>query len=655
MISAESAQALSATARNSNLRRAQLSFGATWTSEWAFTVALGVVAFRDGGATAVGVVTFARMAPAFFLSPLGTALADRFARDRVLVWSCLIRAAMIAAAAVVLAVAGSAVVVYALAAIATAAFTVFRPAHTALMPALCKTPLELTSANVVRGLVDSLGTLLGPLVAALLLALGSPITVLVITAALALASGALLLGLSYEAAPRPKPLPLWRIVPETVDGFRALARYRDAGLLIGLALAQTVTRGFLTVFAVVVAIDMLDMGEPGVGLLTAAVGAGAVASSIGAVMFVSGARLALLEGLGVVLWGLPLTLSGALPYEPLVVALMCVIGIGNALVDIGLHTLPARLVPDELLARVFGAKESLTAAAVALGSFVTPFAIALLGIRGALVVLGLIAPALVVLAWARLRAIDASIAQRDAEVTVLKRVGMLRPLPMAAVDALARHVEHANVAAGRIVFDQGDRGDRFYVIADGEADVTRDGRLIGTLETGEGFGEIALLHDAPQTATVSARTPLRLLTVDRQHFLPAVNGYESSRDTADLLMRQRLGTFERGGAPTPDHKTSEQPRWRWRQPRHQPRAQPIRDVLNPGPSRGAPILTEAARHARARRLPAHRQAMRFVRPRLAHVRPSAWRQRNVSGLRSAARLTSPANRLTPATTRTQET
>jgi MFS family permease len=513
MMSAGSAQALSATVRNSNLRRAQLSFGATWTSEWAFTVALAVVAFRDGGATAVGVVTFARMAPAVFLSPLGTALADRFARDRVLVWSCVIRAVAIAAAAVVLAVGGSAVVVYALVAIATAAFTVFRPAHTALLPALCMTPLELTSANVVRGLIDSLGTLLGPLVAALLLALASPTMVFVSTAALALGSGALLLGLSYEAAPRPKPLPLPRIVPETVDGFRALVRYRDAGLLIGLALAQTVTRGFLTVFVVVVAIDLLEMGEPGVGLLTAAVGAGAVASSLGAVMFVRGARLAVLEGLGVVLWGLALTLSGALPYEPVVVALMCVIGIGNALVDIGLHTLPARLVPDELLARVFGAKESLTAAAVAVGSFVTPFAIALLGIRGALVVLGLFAPALVVLAWARLRAIDGSIAHRDAEVKVLNRVGMLRALPMAAVDDLARRVEHADFAAGHVVVRQGERGDRFYVIADGEADVIRDGRQVGTLESGEGFGEIALLRDVPQTATVSARTPLRLFTL----------------------------------------------------------------------------------------------------------------------------------------------
>jgi nitrate/nitrite transporter NarK len=65
-------------------------------------VALGVLAFRDGGATAAGVVAFARAAPAALLAPLGTALADRFPWDRTLVWSCLIRAAATAVAAAIL-------------------------------------------------------------------------------------------------------------------------------------------------------------------------------------------------------------------------------------------------------------------------------------------------------------------------------------------------------------------------------------------------------------------------------------------------------------------------------------------------------------------------------------------------------------------------
>jgi hypothetical protein len=55
---------------NGNLRRAQLSFLGAWTAEWAFTVALGIVAYRDGGATAVGLVGLLRMVPSAVVAPL---------------------------------------------------------------------------------------------------------------------------------------------------------------------------------------------------------------------------------------------------------------------------------------------------------------------------------------------------------------------------------------------------------------------------------------------------------------------------------------------------------------------------------------------------------------------------------------------------------
>jgi MFS family permease len=544
----DAARAFAATARNRDLRRAQLSFGATWTAEWAFTVALGVVAFRDGGAAAVGIVAFIRIAPSAVLAPLGTALGDRLRRDRVLVWSCLVRGLATAAATLLLATDASIVAVYALAVLATAAFTVFRPVHSALLPLLSMTPLELTSANVVRGLVDSLSTLIGPLVAALVIDVGSTTAVFGVVAALSLWSGTLLLGLSYEAPRRGSPQPLRRIVAEIVDGFRAIARYRDAGLLIGLALAQTFTRGCLNVFLVVVALELLDTGEPGVGVLTGAVGAGAVAGSLGALMLVSGRSLAEIQGIGVALWGLPLTLSGAFPNEAAVLAFMCAVGVGNALVDVGLFTLTARLVPDELLARVFGALESLIALSVAVGSLAAPLAIELLGIRGALAVIGLLAPALVALAWGRLRSIDASVALRDKEIEVLKRVAMLRPLPMPAIENLAAHLDHIPVAAGQDVFRQGEVGDSFYVIEDGEAEVIGDGRFVRTMGPGDGFGEIALIRGTPRTATVRARTPMVLYALERRHFVPAVSGYASSAHEAERLVLDRLGTFTaRGG------------------------------------------------------------------------------------------------------------
>jgi hypothetical protein len=528
---------------NPAVRRALLAFGCAWTAEWAFTVALGVVAFRNGGATAVGVVAFARMAPAALLAPTSIAVADRFGRDNLLVFASLARGGAIAAATVLLATAAPLIAVYACAVVATAAFIVFRPAHSALLPALCSDPLELTSANVVRGLLDSIGTLVGSLAAAALISFSGVVAALAFAAVLSLGAGALLIHLPYERPQHRTSLDMPRIGLETTAGFRAMWRHRDTGLLLGLALAQTFTRGCLNVFLVVVPFELLQTGQAGVALMTAAVGAGAAAGSLGALVFVSGRRLAAIEGIGVALWGISLSLSGALPYVPIVLALMCLLGVGNALVDVGLFTLPARLVPYELLASVFGAFESLAAVTVAIGSLITPLAIALLGVRGALVVLGIPAFAIVVLARRRLHDIDGSVVHRDREIAVLRRAGILRPLPMPTIDALAASVQIMSVAAGEDVFRQGDPGDRFYVIEEGDADIVGDGRVVSTLGPGECFGEIALLRDTPRTASVRARTTLRLSSLGRAEFLLALGGFSASAREADVLLRDRLASF----------------------------------------------------------------------------------------------------------------
>ena len=96
--------AFTSNARNRDLRRAQLSFLAAWTAEWAFTVGLGIVAFRDGGATAVGLVGFLRMVPSAILAPLLSPMADRGRRERVLILVSLLRGLVTGAAAVVVGV-----------------------------------------------------------------------------------------------------------------------------------------------------------------------------------------------------------------------------------------------------------------------------------------------------------------------------------------------------------------------------------------------------------------------------------------------------------------------------------------------------------------------------------------------------------------------
>jgi MFS family permease len=299
------ASAFATNAVNGNLRRAQLSYFAAWTAEWVFTVALGIVAYRDGGATAVGLVALLRMVPSAVVAPLAAPLADRGRRERVLVLVSTIRGVATGAAGVVVALDGQLLIIYVLAALSTIAGTLYIPAHSALLPSLCRTGQELTSANAVRGMLDSVATLAGPLLAAVLVEFTGIAVVFAAAAGASLAAAALLLRLRYDAPPRPAAPRGVHLMSDVAEGIRTIGRNPDLALLNGLAIAQTFTRGALTVFTVVVALDLLRIGEPGVGTLTAAVGAGAVIGSLSASLLVGSRRLARWFGIGIALWGYP--------------------------------------------------------------------------------------------------------------------------------------------------------------------------------------------------------------------------------------------------------------------------------------------------------------------------------------------------------------
>jgi len=145
----------------------------------------------------------------------------------VLIWACAVRALAVALAAPL---AGSAPeAVYALAVVATAAFTVVRPAHSALLPELCRTPQELASASIVRGLMDAGGTLVGPAIAAVALARSGPGAVFAAVAAASAWGAWEIARIAYEPSPRPvaaRPRLLreaaWRCLPSLFLGGSSL-------------------------------------------------------------------------------------------------------------------------------------------------------------------------------------------------------------------------------------------------------------------------------------------------------------------------------------------------------------------------------------------------------------------------------------------------
>ena len=523
-----------------NLRRAQLSFGAAWASSWAVTVAVGILAYDDGGVAAVGIVGVVRMLPAALLAPVAAVVVDRYRRERVLLAVGLVRGAALGGAALVVWLLPSRLPAYALVALDMFVFTLYRPAHSALLPSICTTATDLTSANVVRGLLDSSSALLGPLLAGVLVGPIGIDGVFAVCAAAALWSAWLIARVKYEAAPRLVESDRAHAVREAIDGVGIIGHNPDVRLLTIVGCVQTFTRGCFAVFSVVVALQLLGLPNSGVGLLTAGFGAGAVFGSFAVSLLVRSSGFGRWLAVGVAAWGIPFIALAGTSSEVVAIALLAVVGVANAIVDVAYFTLLQWLVPDALMGRVFASDESLLTLSIAAGSLAAPGLIALFGIRGALVAAGLLTPAASLLALSRLRALDARMRTAGDAVAFLQRVAMLAPLPLATITQLVASASKERVLPGTLVIQQGTTGEDFYVIVDGRAEVLADGARVRYLGRADCFGEIAALTGRRRTATVRAAGELHLLRFDGPQFARVVTGYTPSTSAASTLVRERL-------------------------------------------------------------------------------------------------------------------
>jgi MFS family permease len=304
-------------------------------------------------------------------------------------------------------------------------------------------------------------------------------------------------------------------------------------VVVGFVVLQAAIRGAFSVFIVVVAIDLLHGHPSSVGLLQGVVGVGALLGSIGCTRLIGSRAMTRWLGVAVVMWGAPIAVIGLLPHYAVTLLAAAVIGIGNSLVDVTAFTLIARMVPNAVLARVFGVLESVGALAVGIGFIVAPLLIGALGTKGALLAVGAVAPVVCLLWWRRLTTIDASVAVRTDDIILLRKVPMLRPLPVPVIEQLAHGVQRTELRPGEAVFEAGDSGDSFYVIADGIVNVLDGDRLIRTMGHGEGFGEIALLGDTTRTMTVRAVGDVELYGISRIDFLTAITSVRDARTEAE--------------------------------------------------------------------------------------------------------------------------
>jgi hypothetical protein len=199
-------------------------------------------------------------------------------------------------------------------------------------------------------------------------------------------------------------------------------------------------------------------------------------------------------GAGIALFGAPLALIGVVPDLPPAIVLLGVVGIGNALIDVGGFTILARLADETVLARMFAGFEAILTLGVAAGGLLAPLVIELLGVRLALLAIGLMAPLAVAASWPARRRLDARMRVRDADIEILRGVRMLGALPAATIEQLGAGLEHAEFAPRQTVFEQGERGERFYIVESGRAEVVRDGRHD---VSGGGADRVVSLGDEP--------------------------------------------------------------------------------------------------------------------------------------------------------------
>jgi MFS family permease len=534
----ESWRAFAQAFRSRELRRLQLAGVGSTLAVWAYSIAIPVYAYRADGAKAVGIVLFVRWSLAAVFAPWLALLADRVSRRRVMLAVDASRVALVAGMTVIAATGGPPIMTYALAVLMSIVSTAFAPAQAALMPSLATTPEELTASNLALNTISSVGMFAGPALAGVVLVFSGPSLVFALTGAAYAWSGLCVFGLRPDSPPASTADSA--ILPQLLGGFRAIGADRRLQVIIGLVGAQMFVAGALEVVIVVDAIRLLHSGNAGVGWLNTALGVGGLLGGLGGVALAARKRLAGDFRLGLVVFGAALAVLAASTNFTVALLLFGAMGAGSTLVDVTGMTLLQRAAPADVVGRVFGVLQSTMLAAIALGSLVTPLLVAGLGARWTFVAFGLVLPLAVLPTWRRLTQIDATARVATEPLELLRAIPIFAPLPLPVLERLASLAAEVRVPAVTAVFEQGQPGDRFYVIADGTAAVEIDGARTSTLGSGDFFGEIALLRDVPRTATVRADGELRLYALERDDFIAAVTGHAPSREAADSVVASRL-------------------------------------------------------------------------------------------------------------------
>ena len=528
---------------NDGIRRLELLWMLGIAADGGLLVILLVVVYGEAGALGAGILGAVRMGAAVATGVLSGALVARFNARRVLLAMGILRAATAGLVAIVIALHGGVILLLLLAAILAIAGGPIRPTLASLMPGVARSPAELVAANMAWSTGEGLGTFAGPLVAGIAIALAQPGIGAVLVALTFLGTAVVVLGLRFEQHEDARGGAAGLEGVRLREGLRALRRRPVVGWSMLGVFTQVMTRALLGPLAVVAAIELLQMGEPGVGLLNAALGLGGLFGAIFAIGATRADSLIRTQSIALFFWGAPIALIGLVPNPAVGLTAMVVVGLANAVYDVAIFTIFQRGTTNAERSPVFAVFEGAVGFGAVTGSLLAPALLVVLGPREALIVSGSILPVVSLVIFARLRRADRVSVVDEPLVQLLRGVRVFAELPLTAIERLTSGLEPVEFEAGEALMREGEPGDRFIVVKNGEIEVSVAGAPVERLGPGSGVGEIALLHRSPRTATVTALTRVSGYAVGASTFLAAISGPASVAVTE----RVAAGHLERAG------------------------------------------------------------------------------------------------------------
>ena len=529
---------LTAALRHRDFRLLMGAYTAASIGGWAYQVGLAVWIYEQTGSAAwLGVATVFRFVPALVFSPYGGVLADRMERVGLMVRLDVIAALMMAVLAVMIAVDVPVIVAILTTALSATIGTMYDPAAAALTPQLVP-ERDLGAANALRNTVDNLAVIAGPALGALVLLLGPPQVSVVLSATTYAISAVFVAQIRTRSTPvdvtEGGSLGVGR---QMLVGITAIGRSVTTAVLVAYSVAATFVYGFDTVQFVLLSRDVLGTGAEGYGYLLAGLGLGGI---LAAPLVV---RLERLPSLGVVIlagmatYCLP-TLLFLVVSEPVAAFFIQVVrGGGTLVVDVLAITALQRALPNDILARVFGAFDTLVLAALIAGAVVAPAVIDGWGLTASLWIAGVAFPILSLAGLPALRLMDREATERQAELAprkaLLEQCDLFSHVSDGGLEQLAGSAATVEVPAGTAVLTEGEPAADFYVLEEGVLAVTSRGERaalsqVNSLEPPDYFGEIGLIEQIPRTATVTAARDARVLRIPGEDFLAALTEYTPS-------------------------------------------------------------------------------------------------------------------------------